>query len=101
MRLDVFLPVRSLIPNICSKTDSIFSESSPYPRLEINQELPAQSNAKNSQATLHTWGVSHAITLDGTSDGRFEHFLSRVLLNFGQPSSISVLEKQFSVYNRP
>ena len=47
-----------------------YSESSSYPRLEIPQDLPRQSNANTSVATLHAYGVTHAITLDGTPDGK-------------------------------
>lgn len=54
--------------------NSCYLESSPYPRLEIPQDLVGQLDAQgNSPATLHTWGVTHAITLDGTSDCRFGH----------------------------
>ncbi|KAH8589654.1 hypothetical protein B0O99DRAFT_692221 [Bisporella sp. PMI_857] len=48
-------------------------ESSLYPRLEIPQRLPQQSNANSSPATLHTYGVTHTITLDGTPDAEFQH----------------------------
>lgn len=58
--------------NVASKMDLIayYSESSPYPRLEIPQDLPRQSNANSSLATLHTYGVTHAITLDEMPDGK-------------------------------
>jgi hypothetical protein len=48
-------------------------ESSPYPRLEIPQDLPQQLNGHSSPATLHTYGVTHAITLDGAPDGRLAY----------------------------
>lgn len=48
-------------------------KSSPYPRLEIPQDLPQQSNAHSSPATLHAYGVTHAITLDGTPDAEFQN----------------------------
>ncbi|OBT47224.1 hypothetical protein VE00_03386 [Pseudogymnoascus sp. WSF 3629] len=49
-------------------------KSLPYPRLEIPQGLVGRSDAKgNSPATLHAWGVTHAITLDGTADSEFQH----------------------------
>ncbi|OBT79662.1 hypothetical protein VF21_01265 [Pseudogymnoascus sp. 05NY08] len=49
-------------------------KSSPYPRLEIPQDLVGRSDAKgNSPATLHMWGVTHGITLDGTADSGFRH----------------------------
>ncbi|KFZ17884.1 hypothetical protein V501_01503 [Pseudogymnoascus sp. VKM F-4519 (FW-2642)] len=44
-------------------------KSLPYPRLEIPWDLVGRSNTKgNSPATLHTWSVTHGITLDGTAD---------------------------------
>jgi hypothetical protein len=55
------------------KLITYYLESSPYPRLEISQDLPRQSNANSSLATLHTYGVTHAITLDDTPDGRLAH----------------------------
>ncbi|KFY88427.1 hypothetical protein V498_06794 [Pseudogymnoascus sp. VKM F-4517 (FW-2822)] len=51
-------------------------KSSPYPRLEIPQDLVGRSGAQGkSPATLHIWGVTHAITLDGTADSGFQHCL--------------------------
>ncbi|RDL37113.1 uncharacterized protein BP5553_04546 [Venustampulla echinocandica] len=50
-------------------------ESSLYPRLEIPQDLPRQSDTNSSPATLHTYGATHAITLDGTPDEAFERSL--------------------------
>ncbi|KAK0112354.1 hypothetical protein ONS96_014926 [Cadophora gregata f. sp. sojae] len=49
--------------------------SSPYPRLEIPQDLPRQSDGNTSRATLHGYGVTHAITLDGTADGELARFI--------------------------
>ncbi|TAQ88250.1 hypothetical protein B7494_g3426 [Chlorociboria aeruginascens] len=46
---------------------------SSYPRLEIPHDLPRQLNANSSLATLHAYGVIHAITLNGTSDAGFHH----------------------------
>ncbi len=57
-----------------------YLESSPYPRLEILQDLPQQLNAQSSPATLHAYGVTHAITLDGTPDGKLEHCAIYLLL---------------------
>ncbi|KFZ10323.1 hypothetical protein V502_08196 [Pseudogymnoascus sp. VKM F-4520 (FW-2644)] len=57
-------------------TQHFAHKSSPYPRLEIPQDLVGRSDAQgNSPATLHLWGVTHAITLDGTSDSGFQHSL--------------------------
>ncbi|KAK2814066.1 hypothetical protein FQN50_000470 [Emmonsiellopsis sp. PD_5] len=50
-------------------------ESSPYPRLVIPQALPRQSDADTSPATLHTFGATHSITLDGTFDAEFTNHL--------------------------
>ncbi|CZT09791.1 uncharacterized protein RAG0_14431 [Rhynchosporium agropyri] len=54
-------------------------ESSSYPRLEIPQDLPRQSQANTSLATLHGYGVTHAITLDGTSCAAFHHSMRETL----------------------
>lgn len=46
------------------------SDSSPdCPRLVIPQQLPRQSTANTSPATLYLYGVMHTIALDGTPDG--------------------------------
>lgn len=46
------------------------SDSSPgCPRLVIPQQLPHQSTANTSPATLYLYGVMHTIALDGTPDG--------------------------------
>ncbi|KAK2745991.1 hypothetical protein FQN55_005813 [Onygenales sp. PD_40] len=50
-------------------------ESSPCPRLVIPQALPHQSDANMSPATLHTFGATHSITLDGTFDEYFTNHL--------------------------
>ncbi|KAF2194729.1 hypothetical protein K469DRAFT_617355 [Zopfia rhizophila CBS 207.26] len=45
--------------------------SASYPRLLIPHDLPRQSNAKTSPATLYLFGATHTITLDGTLDADF------------------------------
>lgn len=46
------------------------SDSSPScPRLVIPQQLPRQSEANTSPATLYIYGVMHTIALDNTPDG--------------------------------
>ncbi|KAL3953687.1 hypothetical protein ACCO45_011643 [Purpureocillium lilacinum] len=43
--------------------------SAAYPRIVLDQDLPRQSTAVTSPATLWLWGATNAITLDGTADG--------------------------------
>ncbi|TVY54664.1 hypothetical protein LCER1_G003651 [Lachnellula cervina] len=50
--------------NFYHDTRHFSHKSSPYPRLEIPQDLPQQSQAHSSPATLHSYGFTHAITLD-------------------------------------
>ncbi|KAK0112353.1 hypothetical protein ONS96_014926 [Cadophora gregata f. sp. sojae] len=57
--------------------------SSPYPRLEIPQDLPRQSDGNTSRATLHGYGVTHAITLDGTADETFHCSIRETLQRLG------------------
>lgn len=54
--------------------------SSLYPRLEIPQDLPRQSHDDISLATLHGYGITHAITLDGTPDGKLAY--SNIYVSF-------------------
>jgi hypothetical protein len=44
-------------------------ESIPYARLAIPQDLPRQSDANTSPATLYLFGATHTIAPDGTPDG--------------------------------
>ncbi|EFY92276.1 hypothetical protein J3458_000871 [Metarhizium acridum] len=44
----------------------------PYPRVTIERDLPRQNATNMSPATLWLWGASHCITLDGTTDHKFE-----------------------------
>ncbi|OJD14562.1 hypothetical protein AJ78_05112 [Emergomyces pasteurianus Ep9510] len=60
-------------------------ESLPYPRLVIPQDLPRQSDANTSPATLHTFGATHAITLDGTFDAKFTNQLRESLRDLKRP----------------
>lgn len=47
-----------------------FKELSPgYPRLAIPQQLPQQSAADSSPASLFLYGGMQTIALDGTEDG--------------------------------
>ncbi|PWI71811.1 hypothetical protein PCL_11905 [Purpureocillium lilacinum] len=46
--------------------------SAAYPRIVLDQDLPRQSTAVTSPATLWLWGATNAITLDGTADDAFE-----------------------------
>ncbi|PVH74070.1 hypothetical protein DL98DRAFT_430190 [Cadophora sp. DSE1049] len=62
-----------------SELNEFSQESSPYPRLEIPQDLPRQSDANTSPATLHGYGVTHAITLDGTPDAAFHHSMRETI----------------------
>ncbi|RDL40378.1 Uncharacterized protein BP5553_00357 [Venustampulla echinocandica] len=65
---------QELLPlNFHHHTRHFSHHSCPYPRLEIPQDLPQQSNAYSSPATLHAFGVTHAITLDGMPDAEFQH----------------------------
>lgn len=50
--------------------DSLGPDSSPSsPRLFIPQQLPRQSAAVTSPATLYLYGLMHQIAIDGTPDG--------------------------------
>ncbi|OAX82949.1 hypothetical protein ACJ72_02700 [Emergomyces africanus] len=60
-------------------------ESLPYPRLVIPQDLPRQSDANTSPATLHTFGATHTITLDGTFDAKFTNHLRDSLRDLKGP----------------
>ncbi|KAL2367678.1 hypothetical protein BDBG_07062 [Blastomyces gilchristii SLH14081] len=60
-------------------------ESLPYPRLVIPQDLPRQSDANTSPATLHTFGATHTITLDGTFDAKFTNQLRDSLRDLKGP----------------
>lgn len=59
-------------------------KTSPYPRLEIPQDLPKKSKSDISEATLHAYGITHAITLNGTPDAVFHH-MARESLPRWQP----------------
>ncbi|KAH9204280.1 hypothetical protein DL95DRAFT_418380 [Leptodontidium sp. 2 PMI_412] len=80
-------------PALFSSAFLVFElQSSPYPRLEIPQDLPRQSDASNtSPATLHGYGygVTHAITLDGTPDGNGVFLVPVVLTAFSQSTDVS------------
>jgi len=65
---------------VTPKLNIYYLDSSPYPRFEIPQDLPQQSNAHSSPATFHAYGVTHAIMLDGTPDGRPAHCYIYLLL---------------------
>ncbi|KAF2806082.1 uncharacterized protein BDZ99DRAFT_395094 [Mytilinidion resinicola] len=59
-------------------------DSSPgCPRLVIPQQLPHQSTANTSPATLYLYGVMHTIALDGTPDAEFAHLASTILEEIG------------------
>ncbi|KAF2789620.1 hypothetical protein K505DRAFT_352449 [Melanomma pulvis-pyrius CBS 109.77] len=59
-------------------------DSSPgCPRLVIPQQLPCQSAANTSSATLYLYGVMHTIALDGTPDARFAEIASKILPEIG------------------
>ncbi|KAF2497352.1 hypothetical protein BU16DRAFT_559103 [Lophium mytilinum] len=59
-------------------------DSSPVcPRLVIPQQLPRQSTAKTSPATLYPYGEMHTIALDGTPDAEFAHLASTVEQEIG------------------
>lgn len=63
-----------------SLNNTKFPESLPYPRLVIPQDFPRQSDANTSPATLHTFGATHTITLDGTFDGKAQSHLNFLCL---------------------
>ncbi|EEU41928.1 uncharacterized protein NECHADRAFT_86004 [Fusarium vanettenii 77-13-4] len=46
--------------------------TAPYPRIILEHDLPHQNPGATSPATLWLWGATHSITLDGTSDAKFE-----------------------------
>ncbi|KAG5291468.1 hypothetical protein I7I48_03285 [Histoplasma ohiense] len=46
-----------------------------YPQLVIPQDLPCQSDVNTSLTTLHIFGATHTITLDGTFDAKFTNQL--------------------------
>lgn len=52
---------------------SPYLESASYPRLEIPQNLPRQTNTNTSPATLYLFGATHTVALDGTPDGKLYH----------------------------
>jgi len=51
-------------------SENYIVESSPYPRLEVRQNLPKQTNENISSVPLHAYGYPHAINVDGTPDGK-------------------------------
>ncbi|KAF2785873.1 hypothetical protein K505DRAFT_330726 [Melanomma pulvis-pyrius CBS 109.77] len=55
-----------------------------YPRLVIPQQLPRQSAANTSRATLYLYGVMHTIALDGTADAEFAELASTVGPDIGE-----------------
>ncbi|OCL08852.1 hypothetical protein AOQ84DRAFT_388553 [Glonium stellatum] len=60
-------------------------DSSPScPRLVIPQQLPHQSAANTSRATLYLYGVMHTIALDGTADAEFAELASTVRPEIGE-----------------
>ncbi|KAF2702873.1 hypothetical protein K504DRAFT_444680 [Pleomassaria siparia CBS 279.74] len=60
-------------------------DSSPgCPRLVIPQQLPRQSVANTSPATLYLYGLIHTIALDGTPDAEFTDFASTTTLEIGR-----------------
>ncbi|KAF9730013.1 hypothetical protein PMIN01_11946 [Paraphaeosphaeria minitans] len=66
-------------------TQHFASESSPScPRLVISQQLPRQSNANISPATLYLYGVMHTIALDGTPDAEFAELASTITPEIGE-----------------
>ncbi|KAF1958897.1 hypothetical protein CC80DRAFT_468705 [Byssothecium circinans] len=55
-------------------------DSSPgCPRLVIPQQLPHQSAANTSLATLYHYGLMHTIALDGTRDAKFAELASTII----------------------
>lgn len=61
---------------------SSYLESASYPRLEIPQNLPRQSNANTSPATLYLFGVNHTVALDGTPDGKLHMYIRLSLVAY-------------------
>ncbi|MCJ1345139.1 hypothetical protein MMC31_003344 [Peltigera leucophlebia] len=59
------------------------SKSASYPRLEIPHDLPRQSNANTSPATLYLFGVNHTVALDGTPDAVFARHSRETLRELG------------------
>ncbi|KAF2788604.1 hypothetical protein K505DRAFT_314615 [Melanomma pulvis-pyrius CBS 109.77] len=53
------------------------------PRLVIPQQLPRQSTANTSPATLYLYGLMHQIALDGTPDAEFAEIASTILPDLG------------------
>ncbi|KAF2444495.1 hypothetical protein P171DRAFT_432517 [Karstenula rhodostoma CBS 690.94] len=59
-------------------------DSSPgCPRLVVPQQLPRQSAANTSPATLYLYGVMHTIALDGTPDAEFAEIASTIIPEIG------------------
>ncbi|KAF1849437.1 uncharacterized protein K460DRAFT_280532 [Cucurbitaria berberidis CBS 394.84] len=59
-------------------------DSSPgCPRLVVPQQLPHQSTANISPATLYLYGVMHTIALDGTNDAEFAEIASTIIPDIG------------------
>ncbi|KAH7399647.1 hypothetical protein BKA66DRAFT_452276 [Pyrenochaeta sp. MPI-SDFR-AT-0127] len=59
-------------------------DSSPgCPRLVVPQQLPRQSTANISPATLYLYGVMHTIALDGTADAAFAEIASSIIPEIG------------------
>ncbi|PVI01539.1 hypothetical protein DM02DRAFT_627578 [Periconia macrospinosa] len=58
-------------------------QSTSYPRLDIPEPLPPQSDGKTSPATLYLYGIMHQIALDGTQDAAFAEIASTILPDLG------------------
>ncbi|KAF1974044.1 hypothetical protein BU23DRAFT_579991 [Bimuria novae-zelandiae CBS 107.79] len=67
---------------VCIPTEvgyALQADSSPScPRLVVPQELPRQSTANTSPATLYHYGLMYTIALDGTPDAEFTEIVSAI-----------------------
>lgn len=61
------------LQDLVTEPHHIYIESASYPRLEIPQNLPRQTKANTSPATLYLFGATHTVALDGTPDGKLYH----------------------------